>query len=376
MARAGAAAPAHEDARVAAVRSLQASAGNRAVAAMLTSRPAAGNDTGGSTVIRTPFSVAMPAATMTAERSPAAPAGTMTAERAPAVPAGATAAVLAGTMTATQAPAVAVGGSPDSKFDSHPTTPDQIVIPEVPAPPPAPAPADSSSATPDGGGPAEGVVVQLPDVIKPELLNVQACDAIGGALAYSPAIENTATPGPTEFGICRFGDCKVTGITATLASGTYTVAGTIEHKITWGVHPTTDNETDISGDTDADITKTNYPDIVKDLTPNMSSSGGRPPRNHFWAKDLTEIHEKFHADDVKGQAPGAITTAVNWLKTKTASSVADVTTLVNQIPDRVVQTLAAGMGEPGEVRAYGSGAAAYTTRAEAIDKRGKANEYK
>ena len=351
MMRPGAALPAHEDARVAAVRSLQASAGNRAVAAMLSSR-AAGSDAGGnahaggSAVIRTPFSVAMPVGAMVAQR----------------------------------APVIAEGGSPDSKYDSHPTPPEQIVIPEVPAPAPAPAaapaPADSSSATPDGGGPAEGVVVQLPDVIKPELLMVQACDAIAGALAYSPAIENTATPGPTEFGICRFGDCKVTGITAKLEAGTYTVAGTIEHKITWGVHPTTDNETDISGDTDADITKTNYPDIVKDLTPNMSSSGGRPPRNHFWAKDLTEIHEKFHADDVKKQAPGAITTAVNWLKTKTASSVADVTTLVNQIPDRVVQTLAAGMGEPGEVRAYGDGAAAYTTRSEAIDKRGKAGEYK
>jgi hypothetical protein len=315
---------------------MQRSAGNQAVSALLGARrapsPAAG---GGATTVRTPFSVSIPLGRTAAE----------------------------------PVPAIAAGSTPDSKYDSHPTTPADIVIPEGPAPEAAPAPA------PDDGT-SEAVVIQIPDVVKPELLMVQACDAITGALAYAPAIENTATPGPSEFGICRFGDCKVTGITATLASGTYTVNGTIEHKITWGVHPTTDNETDISGDTDPDITKTNYPNIVHDLTPNMSSSGGRPPRDHFWAKDLTEIHEKFHADDVKGQAPGAITTALNWLKTKTAASVGDVTALVNQIPDRVVQTLAAGMGEPGEVRAYGAGAGAYTARAEAIDKRGKNNEYK
>ena len=318
------------------VRSLQMSAGNQAVAAMLRP-PSTRVEGGGSTVVRTAFSVPIPLGEMAAE----------------------------------PAPAIAAGGSPDNKYDAHPTKPEDIVIPEV-----APAPETSSASTTEASSPAEGVVIQLPDVIKPELLEIQVCDAVGGSLTYTPSVANTATPGPTEFGICRFGDCKVTGVTAKLESGTYTVAGTIEHKITWGVHPTTDNETDISGDTDPDITKANYPDVVKDLTPNMSSSGGRPPRNAFWAKDLTEIHELFHADDVQKRGPGAVTTAINWLKTKTAASVADVTALVNQVPDRVVQTIAAAMGEPGEVRAYGKGAAAYTARAEAIDKRGKANEYK
>jgi hypothetical protein len=322
-----------------AVRSLQMSAGNHAVAGML-GGSGARVEGGGSTQMRTPFSVSLQVGKMAAER----------------------------------APAIAAGGSPDNKYEAHPTTPEDIVIPEAPAAQPQPelAPAASSEAA----APAEGVAIKLPDVIKPELLMVQVCDAIGGSLTYSHKIENTATPGPTEFGICRFGDCKVTGITATLAGGTYTVAGTIEHKITWGVHPTTDNETDISSETDPDITKTNYPDVVKDLTPNMSSSGGRPPRNAFWAKDLTEIHELFHADDVQKRGPDATTTAVNWLKTKTAASVGDVTALVNQIPDRVVQTIAAAMGEPGEVRAYGKGAAAYTARAGAIEKKGKAGEYK
>ena len=320
-----------------AVRSLQMSAGNQAVAGMLS--PRSGQvEGGGTTTMRTPFSVAIPVGELRAE----------------------------------PAPAIAAGGSPDNKYEAHPTAPEDIVIPEIA---PAPAPAAAASTT-EESSPAEGVVIQLPDVIKPELLEIQVCDAVGGSLTYTPSVANTATPGPTEFGICRFGDCKVTGVTAKLESGTYTVAGTIEHKITWGVHPTTDNETDISGDTDPDITKANYPDVVKDLTPNLSSSGGRPPRNAFWAKDLTEIHELFHADDVQKRGPDATAAAITWLKTKTAASVADVTALVNQVPDRVVQTIAAAMGEPGEVRAYGKGAAAYTARAQAIDKRGKANEYK
>lgn len=330
----------HAGSRVEAVRSLQMSAGNQAVAALL--KPPS-NAVGGSTVVRTPFSVTIPVAELALE----------------------------------PAPAIAAGASPDHKYEAHPARPEDIVIPEAPATGPAPPEAaTASTATPEGNEPAEGVVVRLPDVIKPELLQIQVCDAIGPSLAYSPSVANTATPGGGEFGICRFGDCTVTGITAKLQAGTYAVTGTIEHKITWGVHPTTDNETDISGDGDPDITKANYPDVVKDLTPNMSSSGGRPPRHAFWAKDLTETHELFHADDVKAQGPGAVTTAVNWLKTKTASNPVELAMLMGQLPDRVVQTLAAGMGEPAEVRAYGAGAAAYTARSAAIDKRGKAGEYK
>jgi hypothetical protein len=162
----------------------------------------------------------------------------------------------------------------------------------------------------------------------------------------------------------------VTGITVTQGPGMFIVNGTVEHKITWGVQSL--GKTDIEGADDGDITKTNYPTVVSDLTPNMSSSGGRPPRTTFWARDLTEKHEKFHADDVKGQGPGAVASAMAWLNGQTAGNAAGVTALLNQVPNRVVATLVAGMGEPAEVRAYGDGAPSYTTRANAVKAKGTA----
>jgi hypothetical protein len=133
--------------------------------------------------------------------------------------------------------------------------------------------------------------------------------------------------------------------------------------------------TDIAGDTDADITAANYNTVSTDLTPNMSSSGGRPPRTQFWANDLTQAHELFHANDVRGQGPGAATSAVSWISSQTATDVAGVQALVDQIPARVVRTIVAGMGEPAEVRAYGAGAGAYRTRANSIKTKGDAGTY-
>jgi hypothetical protein len=351
-------------ARAASIGALQASAGNQAVMAMM----AAGN---------------APAAL------PPRPAGATSVERHSFQ-----ATIRRVDATAVPPPApVLTGGSPDDKYEAHPTTPGAIPVPEAPAAPAgapaagsaaaapaAAAPGPEASAEPavagKGDAPAEGTVVSLPDVIVPELALVQVCDAITGAISYKGLVEATATPGPTQFGICNFGDVRLTGQTVTYEKSAYKVAGTFENHITWGVHPTTDNETDISSATDADITKTNYPKVADDLTPNVGSSGGRPPRSKFWAKDLTEIHEKFHAEDVKGQGPAAATAAVAWLNAQTAGTVIGVAAVTSQLPARVVQTLIAGMGEPAEVRAYGGGAAAYTARAADIRKRGAAGEYK
>jgi hypothetical protein len=346
-------------ARAASIGALQASAGNQAVMAMMaaTTPPAAPPPAGTTQVERHSFQATIPYA-----EAPAAPA------RAP----------------------VLAGVSPDGKYEAHPTKPEEIAVPEAPGGAPAAAstaaapavaapgaePGGEPAAAGQPGTPAEGTVISLPDVIKPELARVQVCDAISGAIPYGAKIEATATPGPTQFGICQFGDVRLTGLTVTYDKAAYKIAGTFENHITWGVHPTTDNETDIASGTDPDITKTNFTKVADDLTPNMSSSGGRPPRSKFWAKDLTEIHEKFHADDVKGQGPAAATAAVAWLGLQTAGTVLGVTAITNQLPDRVVQTLIAGMGEPSEVRAYGAGAAAYTARAADIRKRGAAGEYK
>jgi hypothetical protein len=170
----------------------------------------------------------------------------------------------------------------------------------------------------------------------------------------------------------------VTGITVTPGSGKFTVAATVNNKVEWQVRSGTgpDGQKDIAGETDSDITKTNYPKVVSDLTPDVSDLKGRPPRDEFWAEDLTIKHEEFHAKEMEGHSLAGTTQAQTWLGTQTASSVADVNTLLGEVPGRVLTVVYAGMPEtPREERAYNDGAASYTARANAIKTRGDANKY-
>jgi hypothetical protein len=240
----------------------------------------------------------------------------------------------------------------------------------APGPAAAPAPA---AAGPAAAGPADGTTITIPDVVKPELEHIHACDSIAGIIPYNGTVVGGETPPGNAFGICRFGDVRVTGITITLTASVYQVRGTIENRIKWGVQSL--GRTDIANDVDSDITAANYATVSTDLTPNMSSSGGRPPRRQFWANDLTQQHELFHANDVQGRGPGAATAAVSWISSQTATDVAGVQALVDQIPNRVVRTIVAAMGEPAEVRAYGAGAGTYRARADSIKTKGDAGKY-
>jgi hypothetical protein len=108
----------------------------------------------------------------------------------------------------------------------------------------------------------------------------------------------------------------------------------------------------------------------------MSDENGRPPRNQFWAQDLTIRHERFHAQEDFNFGGQGVTSAQAWLNTKTAGNVAAARSLLNQVPGRVANTVATGMAFPGlEERAYGDGAQAYLARATAIKTKGDANGY-
>jgi hypothetical protein len=72
-------------------------------------------------------------------------------------------------------------------------------------------------------------------------------------------------------------------------------------------------KTDISGASDPDVKKSTWKKIVKDLKPDAS---GRPRRKKYWAKDITEIHEKFHAKDDIGRALLYSPLAMAWLSTR------------------------------------------------------------
>jgi len=104
-----------------------------------------------------------------------------------------------------------------------------------------------------------------------------------------------------------------------------------------------DGQKDIASETDAKITKTNYPKVHTDLTPDMSDLNGRPPRDEYWAKDLTLTHELVHAKDDNDNGPGAMATAKTWLDGQTATDAAGVQVHLTKIPGRFAAALLAGL---------------------------------
>jgi len=219
--------------------------------------------------------------------------------------------------------------------------------------------------------PQEGRPVRLPDIVFDQ--GTVETDAIASTLTYAPTVTQSG-PAPAPFGETLPYTFIMSGINVTLAPGTFNVTATIDNPITFQV--ASGGKIDISSETDPDITQANYPTVASDLTPNMSDLNGRPPRTQFWAQDLCIRHERFHATDGIGHAGSGVTLAQNWLNTQTASSVADVNTLLGQAPARVIAARSAAMAYPGrENRAYGDGAPAYLARATAIKTKGDANGY-
>ena len=242
----------------------------------------------------------------------------------------------------------------------------------------AAAPAAAGPGTEEAAaGPEEEVTISLPDIEIPALAAVAKTDAVDPGFSYSGSIARGGAA-PSGFGVTHSFDSKLTGVTTTLKKKVYKVKATLEHPIKWEVRSGTgpDGQVDIASETDADITDLNYPDVVSDLTPDMTDLNGRPPRNDFWAEDLTIRHEKVHAADDKKNGPGAMRVTSKWLSKQTAASVADVTTLLGEIPDRFAAALLAALStEAGEKHAYGDGAPSYKRRAKAIKKRGDAGKY-
>jgi len=108
----------------------------------------------------------------------------------------------------------------------------------------------------------------------------------------------------------------------------------------------------------------------------MASDNGRPPRTQFWAQDLTERHERFHANErANTYGRPAFEFAQTWLGTQTAADDAGVTTLVNQVPDKMRESYATSYTPGKESRAYGDGAPSYRARADAVKTKGDGGGY-
>jgi hypothetical protein len=205
-------------------------------------------------------------------------------------------------------------------------------------------------------------------------------DAIVSSLSHKPTTSRGGvTLGAGDFGLTVASLYRFSNVVIKNVGKTFAVTADLKEDVNWDTRGGTgpDGQVEIAGDSSAAITRTNYPQVVADLTPDSSDLNGRPPREQFWSKDLTERHEKFHAKDNVDIIKSGVGKAGTVLAGKTASSAADVTTHLNDVwNSQVVSFWQGQMALPGsEERAYGDGKAAYAARAKAIETKGKAGKY-
>lgn len=240
-----------------------------------------------------------------------------------------------------------------------------------------PEAAPEAEAEAGGEQSSGGSSVRLPDIEIPGLEGMGLSDTVTAALTPASSIGRGGAA-PDGFGVTNWTQVSLTDIVVTPGTGAFNVTAKVNLKIEWQTRSGTgpDSQKDIASETDSDITKTNYPDVVSDLTPDTADLGGRPPRSSFWAEDLTIKHEEYHAKEMEGHSVAGTSLAQAWLGTQTASSAAGVHTLLGGVPGRILANVYAGMPEvPREERAYGDGVASYRTRAEAVKKAGEAGKY-
>jgi len=262
-----------------------------------------------------------------------------------------------------------------------PASPEAPAVTAAPAPAAAtaaaPAAEGSAPAGPAAAGPDEGKEIRLPEIKLAGAEDFALCDPVFSWLGYTGTISRGgATPG--GFGVTRPGNMTLKNIGVRTFLSRFVVTATLEQELKWQVRSGTgpSGQVSIGSINDGNITKANYPDVVKDLTPDTTDLNGRPPRANFWAEDLTEQHEKFHADDAKGRAPAAIGIASRWLDTQVAADVPGVQTLLGEVPGRAFTALMASMAMPArEERAYGDGAGAYSRRATGVSALGAVGWY-
>ncbi len=210
---------------------------------------------------------------------------------------------------------------------------------------------------------------------EPGSVSLSMTDAMDSGLAFSSAISRgNPALGADDFGLTTW-SAKMVGpaVAADPVKKVFTVSGTVDCPIGWEIHGL--GRKDVLDEKSPNIKRAGWPTAVSDLTPDMSDDNGRPPRTKFWAPDLTERHEKFHAGEFVTYGRAAFDLAAEWLKKQTANSDADALAVANRVPNQMVATIRTTYVPMAESRAYGDGAPSYKSRAEAIDKAGKAGTY-
>ena len=200
-------------------------------------------------------------------------------------------------------------------------------------------------------------------------------DTVSAAFAYTP----TTTHGGAVMAAGDFGDTQgslkhFSNVSITAGTGTFTVTADLKQTVVWDTRADKgpDNQVNIMSETDAALTSANYPQVVADLTPDMTDLKGRPPRSKFWSKDLTEVHEKKHVKDFVDIAKTGATGAETWLGTQNAAKKEDVPALLDTAwSDKIFKVWDKFTDPPAvEERAYSDGAPLYKARADAIKAKG------
>jgi len=212
-----------------------------------------------------------------------------------------------------------------------------------------------------------------------EMAFVDDQDAVSSTLSYTGDVSRGGGA-PSGFGVTRSRLGRWKNVVVGPASGgAFPVTADLTYTILWQVRGGTGpgGQVDIPNASAAVLHQGNYADAARDLTPNMGDLGGRPPRAAFWAEDLTERHELFHADERSRFGGEGVTRAQTWLNGQTAATQTEVTTLLTRArTDTLSAHIASKMTYPGkEERAYGDGAALYQARAAEITRKGDANGY-
>ena len=200
-------------------------------------------------------------------------------------------------------------------------------------------------------------------------------DAVGSTVNFgSKVTEGGATPGAGEFGVENVTyKADNTSWKQDKATNTVNVETRIFLDIGWGVHSL--GRTNVPGPNDPVVKKDTWTAIRDDLKPDGT---GRPTRSTYWAKDLTEKHEKFHASDDIQRSRLYIPTAKAYLDAQTVdgSSAAKIEADVRKHVEKVRSDVEADgwayydrAGGAGENRAYADGKASYQKRVDDISAR-------
>ncbi len=209
----------------------------------------------------------------------------------------------------------------------------------------------------------------------PGRVSISVTDAVDPTLTYATAITHgNPKLGPGEFGLTSWSANVLNpSATANAAGKTFDVTADVDCPVVWEVHSL--GKTNLATATSPGLHAGNWRTAVSDLTPDLSDDGGRPPRTKFWAKDLTERHELYHARDFQKYGKPAFDLAKTWLGKQSASTTDEAVRLTRQVANQMAGTMRTTYVPRAEYRAYGDGAPDYTSRAHDIQVNGDGELY-